>query len=510
MADDTQKFEFKIEYDYTENADPAKIKEVVKAGFGYGTNITNTIGNKQTAILDFEKIDQEKLIELDTFSKRTTIDREGSSYAEATEKINNEFGFSVNKGEVFGNTLRCATNNMMGNSDNYEYGIRGFLGKVLSANLKPVNNLRPYVLERVLKDIDGIAVNGKVSYPTDENSLKRLFDAYGTHVITKAIFGCSYLYYYLRESINQETSLHTQVDCNISGKFPSSKEGLGDLGINTNEQYSETYNSCSESKQLMEKVITNGGGNLSGSFAEWEAGLDFMYPNTIAMIGYIWKDDSSTTGLVPLWELVENQDRANQMKKAYEVYVKEHCQSVTKSKVVIVDVVGKHFGKGENAPDTLIMADYDGKNRKFRKISEEIMQHVKGSKKGSFYFYYTTDFSTNGGLTEIKFGNQKDSYESPWKKRGNNANEGVTGCLDDNIVLIKPADRSNYPSTEAYENDLIAGFGVNTKGVKCISDNSDVNFNWVTGGCDWYKGLVHDEIRCIYTKEEKIAVDEQK
>ena len=500
MAENT----FKIEYDYTENADPEKVIQVVKAGFGFGTNMTNTIGNKQTAILNFDKIQQEKLIELDTFSKRKSISIEGSSYRQVNEEINNEFGLSVGKGDTFGNSLKVATNNMMGNMDNYEYGIRMFLGKVLSATLKPINNLRPYILETALKDIDGVPVNGKVSYPTDESSLKRLFDAYGTHVITKAIYGCSYQYYYMRESINQDTSLHTQVDCNISAKFPSNKSGLGDLGVNTNEQYSETYVSCSKDEQIKEKVITSGGGNLSSSFAEWEAGLDFLYPASISMIGYIWKEDSNSTGLVPLWELVENQERANLMKKAFDAYVKEHSQPFVKSKVVITDVYGKLFGKGESAPDTLIMNDYTGKSRKFKKISEEIMQHVKGTKKGSFYFYYTTDFSTRGGLSEVKFGNRKDSYESPWEKRGNHANEGVTGCLDDNIVLIKPADRSKYSSTEAYENDLIAGFGVNAKGAKRISDNSDVNFNWVTGGCEWYKGgLVHDEVRCIYTKEEK-------
>lgn len=503
MADDVKKFEVDLNfnYDYTEEANRNAINEVIKAGFGFGTNITNTIGNRQTAILDYDKIEKDNLVEINSEAKGKTIDLEGSSYTKVTEKINNEFGLKMDKGESFSNTLRSATNNLMENTDNYEYGIRIFLGKVMGVTLKPVNNLRSYLLKSALDDIDGMPVNGKISYPTDEKSLKRLFDAYGTHVITKAIFGCSYQYYYLRESINQETSLHTQVNCNISGKFSEDKKGLGGLNVNTDEQYDSTYTSCAENTSKKEKILTVGGGKLSGSFADWENGMDFLHPDTIGLIGYVWGGDSNTAGLVPLWELVANSERANLMKKAYDAYVNEHFQPLKKSKVVIVDVYGRYFGKGESAPETIKMTDYTGKTRKFKRLNEEIIQHVKGSKKGSFYFYYTTDFSTAGGLSEIKFDNRKHTYDSPWEKRGNHANEGVNGCLDDNVVLIKPANRANYKTQEDYEKDVISGFGVDVEGSKRVSEGATTDLHWVTGGCDWYKGLSHDKVHCIYTKD---------
>lgn len=497
-------------YDYTEDVNPEKINQVVKDGFGCGTDITLSIGNKQNAILNYDKLQAEGLLAKDTYSDRSSYKIDGSSYVQVTEDINTAFGLTA-EGKKFNSTLNVATNRSMSNTDDYEYGIRVFLGKALGVTLESVTDLSRYVEDRALHDIAGIEVNGRVEYPTnDKNKLKELFTHYGTHIITKAIFGCKYVYYYMRESINQETNIQTQVDCNLNLKFNGNEKGLGELGVNLGQDYGEAYTSCSKSGSKKEFFDIKGGGELT-SFEDWESGMDFLKPETISLVGYVMPGTTNDIGLVPLWDIVSDSVRVQKLKDAYDEYLKENTPQVRRSKVVLVDVFGRHFDKNVDAPSTITEPDRKGVIRKYKRLSEEIMQHVKGSKKGSFYFYYTTAYATAGGLSEVKFGNKKDTYESPWEKRGSHANEGVTGCLDDNIVLIKPADRSNYPSTEAYENDLIAGFGVNVKGVKRISDDSDVNFNWVTGGCEWYKGgLVHDEVRCIYTKEEKIAVDEQK
>lgn len=45
-------FSVPFKSNFAENVDPSKINEVVKDGFGFGTNITNAIGNKQTAIFE--------------------------------------------------------------------------------------------------------------------------------------------------------------------------------------------------------------------------------------------------------------------------------------------------------------------------------------------------------------------------------------------------------------------------------------------------------------------------
>lgn len=497
--DEVKKFVVEYAYDYTEDVDPKKINDVVRNGFGFGTNITNSIGNKQTAILDYDKLQTAGLLEKDTYSDRRSFNIEGKSYTKVTDDVNQAFGLGGD-GAKFNGALKVATGNGMQNTDDYEYGIRLFLGKALSVTMKPVPDLSQYVQEKALSDIAGIAVNGKVEYPTsDKKKLKELFTVYGTHIITKAIFGCRYQYIYMRESLDQETNLHTQVDCNLEGKFQV-KAGLSDLGVNIGQAYDDAYTSCRSSESKKDFTEWIGGGNLE-SFESWESGMNFLEPRTIALIGYVMPGTTNDAGLVPLWKIVSDSTRAKKLEEAYNEYVEENTTVMKKSKKVIIDVFGRYFGKNVSAPDTITEPDYKGVMRKYKKLSEEIMRHVKGSKKGSFYFYYAVAFSNAGGLCEIKFGNRKDNYDSPWEKRGNHANEGVTGCLDDNVVLIKPANRANYKTQEDYEKDVISGFGVDVEGSKRVSEGATTDLHWVTGGCDWYKGLSHDKVHCIYTKD---------
>lgn len=503
--EEVKKFVIEYEYDYTEDVDPQKINNVVKNGFGFGTNIINTIGNKQSAILDYDKLQADGLLENDTYSDRRSFNIEGKSYAKVTEDINKAFGLKT-EGVKFNSTLDKSTKSGMENTDDYEYGIRIFLGKAIAVTLKPITNLSQYVQDKALHDIAGFPVNGKVEYPSDNrDKLKKLFSLYGTHIITKAIFGCRYQYIYMRESINQETKLGKQVDCNLTGKFKSD-DGLGDLGVNLGQTYDDAYTSCRNSESKKEYTEWIGGGNVD-TFENWEAGMDFLKPTTIALIGYVMPGTTDTPGLVPLWEIVSDSARAEKLEEAYNEYLKENVVPIRKSKKVIIDVFGKHFENKENAPDIITEPDYNGKMRKFKRLDEEIMRHVVASKKGSFYFYYAMAYSTSGGLSEIKFGNRKDNYDSPWQKRGDHANEGVTGCLDDNIILIKPANSPNYEdmdelAKDEYEKNLISGFGVDVEGSKRISENTTIEMNWITGGCDWYKGLSHDKIHCIYTKDK--------
>lgn len=494
--EEVKDFSIKIAYDYTEDIDPEKINKVVKNGFGFGTDITKTIGNKQSAILNFDKLQADGLLENDAYSDRRSYNIEGTSYSKVTEEVNQAFGLDV-AGEKFGNTLKSATGNKMENTDNYEYGIRIFLGKALGVTLKPVTDLSQYVQEKALYDIVGIAVNGKVEYPSsDKNKLKELFKLYGTHIMTKAIFGCRYQYIYMRESINQETKLKTQVDCNLTGKFKETN-GLGDLGVALSQSYGDEYTSCRNNETKKEFVEWVGGGNVD-TFENWEAGMDFLKPTTIALVGYVMPGTTNNSGLVPLWEIVNDSARAKVLEDAYNEYLQENITPVRKNKKVIVDVFGRYFDKGVQVPEIITEQDYKGTIRKFKKIDEEIIRHVHGSKKGSFYFYYAMAYSTAGGLSEVKFANRKDTYSSPWKMRGDNANKGVTGCLDDNVVWICPVESSENID----ENNLISGFGVDVEGSKRISDGTTESMNWTTGGCDWYKGLGHEKIHCIYTKDK--------
>jgi hypothetical protein len=497
--DEVKDFSVPFKSDFTENIEPEKINDVVKDGFGFGTNVTNAIGNKQTAILDYEKLQSENLIEKDTYSDRRLFEVEGKSYTEVTSEINKSFGLDISVLE-FKNTLKTATNNAMKDTDDYEYHVRLFFGKALGVTLRPVSDLASYVQDKALHDIAGIAENGVVAYPTnDKNKLKKLFDTYGTHIITKAIFGCRHQTYYMREAVGMETKIKKQVDYNLDSKFKI-KDGLQDLGIKLGQSYEESYVTISNSENEKEFTQWIGGGSID-SFAQWESGMDFAKPTSIALIGYIMPGSTNESGLIPIWEIVKDAQRVQKMQEAYDEYLKEHATTLRKSKKIIVDAFGRHFSDG--APSTIYEKDYNGVLREFKRVDEEIMRHVKGVTKGSFYFYYAFSYATNGGLTEMIFKNTKDKISSPWQRRGDIAQDGVSGCLDDNILVIKPAYSSDYSTQDAYENDLISGFGVDVEGCKIVSSGAKTDMHWTTGGVIWYKGgLCHDDVNCIYTKDK--------
>lgn len=496
---------FVIGYDYTEDVNPEAINNVVRTGIGHGANSVSEIGNIQASILDYDRLKAENLVELEANSKYKSVKFEGSSYKKVTEQVNNEFGLGVSgkvKKVTFDSTLSVSTSNAMESTDNYEYGIRMLVSKVLGATLRPCNNIKSYMYPDAACDINGKTPSSgqPTDFPTTDAGIKKLFDKYGTHLITKGVFGTKYEYYYLRESTEKTTSIMKQVDCNLSVKYGSDKGGLKSLGVEPSNNYGESYTDCQKNSFGIE-IEKRAGGAPINDISEWQASCNFNVPQTIAFIGYVFSSTEVDNGLIPLWELVDDPQRAKKMEQVYDVYVKEHTPDLKKGKQIIVDVYGKRF-EDKNAPASLFMEDYKGKMRKFTKLDENMMGHVKGSTHGCFYFYYALGYAGESGLLELKFVHEKDPDGSEWIRRGNHANEGVTGCLDNNVLAIKVAPLKNG-RVNVSDDKLVSGFGLKIKDkVSKISLGTTTNSHWTENGKDWYKGLVHDEVRCIYTTDK--------
>ena len=390
----------------------------------------------------------------------------------------------------------------MEESDNYEYGIRMLLSKVLGASLAGCDNIKSYMLPAAQRDIDGeIPPSGtKPNFPTTDEGIERLFDKYGTHLITKAIFGTKYEYYYLRESTEKSTSIDKQVNCNLSVKYGNDKNGLRNLGINPSNTYEESYTECQKNSFGIE-VEKRMGGASTNDISAWQASCNFNVPQTIALVGYVYSASETDDGLIPLWELADDPSRAAKMQQVYDAYVKKHIPEYKQSKQIIVDVYGKHFGDG-NAPESFFMSDYKGKMRKFIRLDENIMKHVSGITSGSYYFYYALGYAGNYGLTELKFVHENDPDGSEWIRRGNNAQDGVKGCMDNNVLAIKVAPLKDG-KVNVSEDKLVSGFGLKIeKDIRKISLGTTTNFHWVENGKDWYKGLSHKKIHCLYTTDK--------
>lgn len=502
MAEEAKKFI--IGYDYTEEVNKEAIHEVVKMGFGHGTNAVSEIGNKQAPILDYDRL-KDNFVSIDSYSNFRNIEIEGSSYKAVTEKVNNEFGLGAHgnaKKVTFGNTLKVATNNAMEETDNYEYGIRILYSKVLGASLTSWESIKTYMLPSARRDIDGEIPEGatKPTFPTTDEGIERLFDKYGTHLITKAIFGTKYEYYYLRESTEKTTSIKRQVDCNLSVKYANDKNGLQNLGIEPSNTYENSYTECQKHSLGIEVEKRMGGASIS-DISQWQASCNFNVPQSIAMIGYVYSSSETDDGLIPLWELVDDPSRAAKMQQVYDAYVKKYTPEYKQSKQIIVDVYAKYFGDG-NAPDSLFIADYKDKMRKFIKLDENIFNHLSWVTHGSYYFYYALGYAGKYGLTELKIVHEDDPDGSEWIRRGNSAQDGVSGGVKNRVLAIKVAPLKNG-KVDVSDDKLVSGFGLKIEDdIRKISLGTTTAFHWVQNGSDWYKGLCHDKIHCLYTTDK--------
>ena len=163
--------------------------------------------------------------------------------------------------------------------------------------------------------------------------------------------------------------------------------------------------------------------------------------------------------------------------------------------LVLVDAFGKQFDNGK-APEYLYQ-DRNGKELKYIRLDENIFRHVRGVTKGCFHFYYSLGHLVDEAVVDMKFDESSD-LDGDWMVRGDHANVGVIGDVKNRYLCIKIKDvNKGVPSSE-----FVTGFGVKIDGkIEAISKYTEKNYNWKQNGDNWYMGLVHDDVYCIYTKD---------
>lgn len=496
------------------SVNPQDAELVIKTGFGHGCDVTGEIGSNNclAAILDYELLKQAGYIDLDDTPDSIARDISGDTYEKTTQSINNSFGLGASFSTFFQGNLSITTNESMKNEDTYEYGIKMFINKMFALSLNPQAKAswKDFMLKEAWNNINGIATNGSPLYPNNPDDLKKLFLNYGTHLITKAFYGAKYEYYMLREVSFWESEIKKQVNLDLHAKFPAGADAAV-LGLDPSETFSEQDTECHKNAVKITTERRIGGDTSVSDLSGWQKSCTFDNPRSMAMLGYVYSPNGTSNedcGLIPLWELVEDPTRKKMMQEAYDAFVKERTYPVIPYKKVVTDVIGRWFDKGQSVPSYYYGIDDTGSkqvNRKYFRIEEDIFPHVKGTKKGHFYFYYALGHGHTEGLVGVQFINKKNVDGSEWIRRGNHANEGVTGILDDNVVAIKKAPLSGGVVT-APDSELISGFGVKIDGNYKISKGTTPSFSWKQNGCSWYAGLVHDDVRCVTTTDEQVEI----
>lgn len=477
---------------------------VVGMAFGHGTNITGEIANFQKAILNYDRMVADDQIELDEYAEQKSIKIDGRDYSEMNTDLNNKFSLSSNF--IFKNSLSITTKEKTHNINKYEYAGRILLNKKVGATIHSESTIKQYLLDDVKKELNGLPNSlGVIAYPSDNNGLTRLFDTYGTHVITRAIFGSKLEYYRMRELLIYNTDMSQVIDYALNAKYSGDPKGVGAFNLDSGNTNTQVSTEIKETEFGVE-VEKRAGGDSATDITSWLESCTLNNLQTIALVGYTIKQNEANNGLIPLWDLVDDSARKQAMKTAYDAYLASRTEEIVACKQVIADVCGILYGKGENAPESKYMDDFRGKKRNFLRLDDNIMGHVRGTTKGSFYFYYALGYASDCGLTDIKFVHEKEPNGSDLVRRGNHANENVTGCLDNNVIAIVPAQlKDGKPCVS--EDKLISGFGLKIENnVSKISKGTLSNFPWTTSGCDWYKGLAHDKVHCVHTTKTLVDI----
>ena len=483
-------------------------KLVNKTGLGCGCDITQEIGmgNCKSQILDFDMLKSFDGVELDNTQEYYKTVRTGEDYTSMSQKLNVCLSGSVKAGIKnlfsFGWNLSTSLERKTNQLDIYEYGMTMILKKMYALNIKPshCSNLKTYISLFTWNELDA---TGKSSAErTDKAKIKSLFRKYGTHISTKAFYGCLYQYFLFREQNEWESCIEAQLKIGTDASVPIPDTGLTVSG-GYNASITDTDSECYKHsyKEVTERRV---GGNMNvADLNEWLASCDVGKPETCALLGYALAIGSnSDSGLVPLYELFDEKDeRRAAMQEAMQEYIDENSVKLSTRRMVIVDAYGKNFENG-SAPEYCYGIDGARDNhRKYFRLNENIFDHVKGKKKGNFYFYYALGHLTDNAVVDMKFVGTGD-VDGDWDARGDNSNKGVTGCLKDRCLAVRYKNIKNGGS----ENDFVSGFAVQVdKKIKAVSKGTTTSFNWSENKDSekWYSsGLVHDDVSCLYTKDK--------
>lgn len=482
---------------------------IKKSGLGCGVDITGILGTNEsikTQIVDYNMLVRDGMVELDDSEESYNITRSGKNYTQMTENINltlaGKIGFDL--GDIsFSRNLSSSFGKNTTTTDIYEYAETMVIRKMYALNFKPsvIDKLRNYIDGEAWKDINCTdAENPSSEVRLDKTRIKNVYKRYGTHVTTKTFYGCIYEYLMRREQNDWECTIERMIKMDTTGKLPIPETG-GTGEVEKKSDFTDKEKECRQNSNTETTEHKYGGDTSIKDLDAWIQSCVKGSNNNCALLGYsLGINSSSDSGLIPLYELLEESDpRRAAMKEALQEYMNEYGFKAEQRNMVIVDAIAKRYSDG-NAKPYFYAEDYNGVKRKYFRLEEDMYKHVKGITHGKMYFYYALGHLTDNAVVDMKFSG--NNVDGDWKLRGVDSNNGVTGCLNDRYLAIKVHNVNNYPNPD----DYVSGFGVKQDNkIKAISKGTEVGFNWQSNkdSENWYSGgLIHDDIKCIYTKDK--------
>ena len=384
-------------------------------------------------------------------------------------------------------------------SNEYEYHVDIYRKDVSRAMISPFLTSDPDSVARLLTPYLTVdaqqGLNNNNLYPQTREGMFRLFDEYGTHVITSGAFGGTFMYLYTRKQTCSYESTANAAGTSATLKFPQAGSGSKD-DLPAPQNWLQTYFQVmstaqgnisasgsdfnSEEHQLNEEksFFVVRGGNMDPDFTKWSENLDG--PNAdLALISYEGSSNS-VPGIIPIYELVLDPKRRAYMSQLLDTYMDERTIDVEEApKLVVVDF---RMGKADNGhkakPEPKkFVSSVDNRERMYFPLvannnlddndligrmldtSSKFFLDVSDATDQLWYVafdYYDPDDEQSYGISNICFMTEDEADNNAerrlYTRSGNRADSDMNWpAIDDHYVYLK-ATRN--------QNEMITGVGL--------------------------------------------------
>ncbi len=343
---------------------PPEGKESLGAGYDVFENYADVYKLK-AAILDVDKLNADGLIETKTVENSTFTTTTGTTIEEYREElaVNAYLSGSYN---FFSGSV---TTNFYEECYSYEsYSFATVKSMIQKVQIRlPIDisaeELKPYLTATARSKLNDPSV-----------SPEYIFDIYGTHCLTGVILGGRLDYNVSAMSRH----LNTQKGIGVYAEASFSKGGVsvgGGAGMVTEEEYTTFMKS-------QKKILHVYGGQSEfgqdiinkDDYDKWINSVD----NNMVFCNF------TQHGLVPVWDLVDNQDRKEALLTAYESWSANHEIIVNPEPKLCMLDVKVFFG---NVADPLLIED-----REYHRLPADLNASVGGS---LIYIYYLLGYDND-------------------------------------------------------------------------------------------------------------------
>lgn len=490
---------------------------------GKGTKEWADLGNVTFEVLDFNKI--QRYLSVNPVQDFIKFECGGERYSETMERMSVKVGLSgLGKVTQGTKTLFSLTGGATFSQEEYTHNISnfevylGYYGKVMAeVKLDPTEILSRKLNGTLYALLDSAACDilnnpgtpGYRLFPNDSAGIFRLLDHFGTNVITQASFGGNYMYMYGRKENAYEHSIGHDASAYANMKFPKNNQtgktwlsyyqstmSTPYLNLEGNgSDYSAEYERASKAW-----AFTKGtGGDAVMDIESWDQKFSTESPEKWVIVSYTTKDSEGKGNLLALTEFVTDEARRNAINKYFDAYNESKVTEMKEDSLVIADFmmrtgterdVKKH--RPSDDPKSFIGTGPDGKEYVYYPLmandnapdfagyafetGAETDDFAVGTGSKAHYWYYALGYDSEcDGITDIRFDN--DEF-SGWTRRGNHANDGINGALDNNYVMVRCGD-SNTKYADKIKAVCL------TRSLNYEGSNGSERIMASTGGAQW-------------------------